>query len=137
MSFCKLFKNYNTDFTIKQYILTKKLKKQLNDEFLHYVNLKEKIEIEKQEKIIEEQKLAQFYKVLDNSLQGCCTICCEEMNFIENTNYNCVLKCLINKHKCFNNFAPIVFDCGHVYHYNCIEKWFTYSNNQMCPNCGI
>ena len=75
--------------------------------------------------------------VLENSLNGICTICHEELNFNKNDIYYSILSCLVTYNKCFYCFAPTVLDCGHVYHHNCLEKWFTYSHDQICPNCGI
>ena len=107
----------------KEYKKTKNLKKKLHEELMETFKAKEK-----------EQ---QFNNILENSLNGICTICCEEMNFKQNDMYYSILSCFVKYNKCFNNFAPIVLDCGHVYHHNCLKKWFNYSRDQMCPNCGI
>ena len=101
-------------------------KQELHNELLKYIAIKQ----EKKEK-------QRFNNVFKNSLESDCAICFEPMNF--NTGYicNCVLAWLIQKNKYFNHYAPIILDCGHVYHHNCIEKWFSYCEEQICPNCGI
>lgn len=113
----------------KEHKKTKHLKKIMHEELINIFKVKEK---EKQ-----------FNNVFKNSLNGICTICCEELNYIEkensvcNTLFNSVSCCFIKDNSQFYNTTPCVLDCGHLYHYNCIKKWFTYSHDQICPNCGI
>ena len=109
----------------KDYKKMKDLKKKIHEELIETFKVKEK---EKQ-----------FNTILENSLNGICTICCEEINFIEKKKFGfgSILSCLVKHNKQFHNITPSVLNCGHVYHHNCIEKWFTYSHDKMCPNCGI
>ena len=108
-----------------EYKKTRHLKKTLHKELIETFKVKEK---EKQ-----------FNTILENSLNGICTICYERINFIEKRKFvfRSILSCLVKPNKQFYNITPTILNCGHVYHEKCIEKWFTYSHNQMCPNCGI
>ena len=119
----------------KKYQITKYF--QHFKEYKKTINLKKKLheELDQAFKLKEKQK--QFHNVLENSLNGICTICHEELNFNKNDIYYSILSCLVKYNKCFYCFAPTVLNCGHVYHHNCLEKWFNYSHDQMCPNCGI
>ena len=116
------FKNYSNS----------QKKQELHNELLKYVAIKDEKEKEK-----EKEFKKRFNNVFKSSLHSECAICFEPMNF--NTGYvcNCALAWLIQKNKYFNHYAPAILECGHVYHHNCIEKWFSYCEEQICPNCGI
>jgi len=130
------FKNYSKKYSQnmenKETFLHLQKKQELHNELLKYVAIKDEKEKEK-----EKEFKKRFNNVFKSSLHSECAICFEPMNF--NTGYacNCVLAWLIQKNKYFNHYAPAILECGHVYHHNCIEKWFSYCEEQICPNCGI
>ena len=51
----------------------------------------------------------------------------------ENIENECVF-CFEN----ISNYNIAVIDCGHSYHYHCIQKWITKTKNptRLCPQCN-
>ena len=103
--------------------------------YLKVLSRKKKLHIELLKKMKQLEKQKNFENLINDSLCGNCTICCEpigyEDNFINRFIANYLIKC---NHNYFAKHFPTLLSCGHAYHHTCIHTWFTYSD--ICPNCG-
>jgi hypothetical protein len=59
----------------------------------------------------------------------------KDIKFIENTQCPiCYIEYSENKENKENNICQLI-QCTHIYHRDCIKKWYIYSNQYSCPTC--